>query len=218
MKFNNILNIVETNSPTTIDYDLLLEGSKIEYTPIRLPYALNSLEPYIDKETMNLHYNKHYKTYLKKLNELMGKKRPSLKELVINIKEKNDKIRFNAGGAYNHEIWWQMLTPDRKKLGHLEALFDRDFGSFNDFKNQFEEKATTILGSGWCWLVTNDNKLSIVTTPNQDNPLMNSLGTPVLGIDMWEHAFYLKHGPDKKGWVNNFFKAVNWDFCNAVVG
>ena len=147
----------------------------------------------------------------------MGKRRPPLKELVSDIKGKNDKIRFNAGGAYNHEIFWQMLTPDKKKMGNLEELINKEFGSFDKFKDEFEEQATTILGSGWCWLVTKGNKLEIVTTPNQDNPLMDNMGTPVLGIDMWEHAYYLKHGPEKKGWVKDFFKVVNWDYCNAIV-
>ena len=210
---NNFLNQVEA----ILDNTVVLEAKKGDYTAIKLPYALNALEPYIDKETMNRHYNKHYKTYLKKLNDLMGKRRPPLKELVSDIKGKNDKIRFNAGGAYNHEIFWQMLTPDKKKMGNLEELINKEFGSFDKFKDEFEEQATTILGSGWCWLVTKGNKLEIVTTPNQDNPLMDNMGTPVLGIDMWEHAYYLKHGPEKKGWVKDFFKVVNWDYCNAIV-
>jgi superoxide dismutase, Fe-Mn family len=210
---NNFLNQVEA----ILDNTVVLEAKKGDYTAIKLPYALNALEPYIDKETMNRHYNKHYKTYLKKLNDLMGKRRPPLKELVSDIKGKNDKIRFNAGGAYNHEIFWQMLTPDKKKMGKLEELINKEFGSFDKFKDEFEEQATTILGSGWCWLVTKGNKLEIVTTPNQDNPLMDNMGTPVLGIDMWEHAYYLKHGPEKKGWVKDFFKVVNWDYCNAIV-
>jgi len=210
---NKFLNQVEA----ILDNTVVLEAKKGDYTAIKLPYALNALEPYIDKETMNRHYNKHYKTYLKKLNDLMGKRRPPLKELVLDIKGKNDKIRFNAGGAYNHEIFWQMLTPDKKKMGNLEELINKEFGSFDKFKDEFEEQATTILGSGWCWLVTKGNKLEIVTTPNQDNPLMDNMGTPVLGIDMWEHAYYLKHGPEKKGWVKDFFKVVNWDYCNAIV-
>jgi len=210
---NKFLNQVEA----ILDNTVVLEAKKGDYTAIKLPYALNALEPYIDKETMNRHYNKHYKTYLKKLNDLMGKRRPPLKELVSDIKGKNDKIRFNAGGAYNHEIFWQMLTPDKKKMGNLEELINKEFGSFDKFKDEFEEQATTILGSGWCWLVTKGNKLEIVTTPNQDNPLMDNMGTPVLGIDMWEHAYYLKHGPEKKGWVKDFFKVVNWDYCNAIV-
>jgi len=210
---NKFLNQVEA----ILDNTVVLEAKKGDYTAIKLPYALNALEPYIDKETMNRHYNKHYKTYLKKLNDLMGKRRPPLKELVSDIKGKNDKIRFNAGGAYNHEIFWQMLTPDKKKMGNLEELINKEFGSFDKFKDEFEEQATTILGSGWCWLVTKGNKLEIVTTPNQDNPLMDNLGTPILGLDMWEHAFYLKNGPDKDKYINSFFKVVNWDYCNAAI-
>lgn len=216
MKFNNVLTLLENKQPAILGIDSLLsEGkSKKDYTPVKLPYALDSLEPYIDKETMSFHYNKHYKGYVNKLNELTTQRIP-LEELVRNIKGRNDKVRFNAGGAYNHQLFWMMLSPDKSQpKGRLLELIDKKYGSIKEFKDKFLDKATAIMGSGWCWLVVNDGKLDIVTTPNQDNPLMDNLGTPLIGIDMWEHAYYLKHGPYKQSWGYNFFKVLNWDYAN----
>ena len=216
MNFNNILQAIENNSNIIIE-DVLLESKNNDYKPITLPYELNSLEPYIDKKTMGLHYNKHYKGYIKKLNELT-KLRTPLDKLITNIGSKNDKIRFNAGGAYNHQLYWQMMTPDTKPIfGDIKEAIEKKYGSYKDFTEAFLEKATTIMGSGWCWLVLKAGKLDLVTTPNQDNPLMDNLGTPVLGIDMWEHAFYLKHGPEKKDYVKDFLKVIDWHYCNSVL-
>jgi Fe-Mn family superoxide dismutase len=219
MKFDLVYTILENKQPLNLDIDSLLSEAKNnkDYTPVKLPYALDSLEPYIDKETMSFHYNKHYKGYINKLNELT-KQRTPLEELVKNIKGKSDKVRFNAGGAYNHQLFWMMLTPDRvQPKGAILELINKKYGSMKGFKEKFLEKATTIMGSGWCWLVVKDGKLDIVTTPNQDNPLMDNLGTPLVGIDMWEHAYYLKHGPDKQSWGDNFFKVINWDYANLFL-
>jgi Fe-Mn family superoxide dismutase len=219
VKFNNVFTLLESNKPATLRIDSLLSEAKTnkDYIPIKLSYSLDALEPFIDKQTMSFHYNKHYKGYINKLNELISSRTP-LEELVKNIKGKNDKVRFNAGGAYNHQLFWNMLSPEKSKPNEmLQELIDKKFGSMDKFKEKFLEKATTIMGSGWCWLVIKDNKLDIVTTPNQDNPLMDNLGTPLLGIDMWEHAYYLKHGPDKQGWGKDFYKVVNWNYANLFV-
>jgi Fe-Mn family superoxide dismutase len=219
VKFNHVFNLLENKQPITLELDTLLGEAKSnkDYTPVKLPYSLNALEPFIDEQTMSFHYNKHYKGYVNKLNELISSRTP-LEELVKNIKGKNDKVRFNAGGAYNHQLFWNMLSPEKTKPNDtLQELIDKKFGSMDKFKEKFLEKATTIMGSGWCWLVIKDGKLDIVTTPNQDNPLMDNLGTPLLGIDMWEHAYYLKHGPDKQGWGKDFFKVVNWNYANLFV-
>jgi len=216
MKFDNVLKAIENNS-TVIMEGVLLEGKNDDYKPIKLPYEFGALEPYIDKHTMELHNNKHYKGYINKLNELT-KLRTPLDKLVTNIGNKNDKVRFNAGGAYNHQLFWQMMTPDAKPIfGDIKEAIESKYKSYKDFTEIFSEKATTIMGSGWCWLVLKAGKLDIVITHNQDNPLMDNLGTPVLGIDMWEHAFYLKHGPDKKDYVKDFLKVIDWHYCNSVL-
>jgi len=216
MKFDNVLKAIESDS-TVIMEGILLEGKNDDFKPIKLPYEFGALEPYIDKHTMELHYNKHYKGYINKLNELT-KLRTPLDKLVINIGSKNDKVRFNAGGAYNHQLFWQMMTPDAKPIfGDIKEAIESKYKSYKDFTEVFSEKATTIMGSGWCWLVLKAGKLDIVVTHNQDNPLMDNLGTPVLGIDMWEHAFYLKHGPDKKDYVKDFLKVIDWHYCNSVL-
>ena len=216
MKFDNVLKAIENNS-TVIMEGVLLEGKNDDYKPIKLPYEFGALEPHIDKHTMELHYNKHYKGYINKLNELT-KLRTPLDKLVTNIGNKNDKVRFNAGGAYNHQLFWQMMTPDAKPIfGDIKEAIESKYKSYKDFTEIFSEKATTIMGSGWCWLVLKAGKLDIVITHNQDNPLMDNLGTPVLGIDMWEHAFYLKHGPDKKDYVKDFLKVIDWHYCNSVL-
>jgi len=214
INFDTVYGILEGTK--SLELNLIEEGNKEDYKPIKLPYALDALEPYIDADTMNKHYNKHYKGYINKLNELT-KQRIPLVDLVKNIKGKNDKVRFNAGGAYNHQLFWQMMTPDKTSpKGVFKEMFERKYKDMGNFKSQFLEHATTIMGSGWCWLVLRNGKLDIVTTGNQDNPLMENLGVPLLGIDMWEHAFYLKHGPDKEGYGNDFFKVINWEYANAV--
>jgi len=213
MNFNQVFTLLKENNTQLV----LEKVENKDYKRIKLPYELDSLEPYIDKKTMDFHYNKHYKGYVDKLNELISSRQP-LEQLVQNIKGRSDKVRFNAGGAYNHQIFWLMLSPEKTQpKGQLLELINKKYGSVQGFKEQFLEKATTIMGSGWCWLVIKDNKLDIVTTPNQDNPLMDNLGTPLLGIDMWEHAFYLKHGPDKKQYGEDFFKVINWNYGNIVV-
>ena len=184
--------------------------------PVKLPYALDALEPYIDAETMNLHYNKHYKGYVKKLNAaLPATNKQDLLSIVKKAKSKKDAIRNNAGGAYNHQLFWNMMSPDRKTIsGPIRELIEKQYKSFDNFKAKFVEEALAHFGSGWLWLVKKGNKLELIPTNNQDNPLMDSDVTILLGIDVWEHAYYKKYGPNREKYIKQFLKIVNWDYCN----
>jgi Fe-Mn family superoxide dismutase len=190
----------------------------------KLPYSYSSLKQFIDSETMNIHYNKHYKTYVEKLNKALSKRKSGhsdLKKIVQNISQYNKVIRNNAGGAFNHALFWNMLSPTPKKLkGELLERIISEFGSFKQFKTSFEETAKSKFGSGWVWLVINkNNKLKIVTTDNQDNPLMDTIkdgGIPILGLDLWEHAYYLKYQNKRDEYISNFWKVVNWDFVTKL--
>ena len=184
--------------------------------PVKLPYALDALEPYIDAETMNLHYNKHYKGYVKKLNAaLPATNKLDLLSIVKKAKSKKDAIRNNAGGAYNHQLFWNMMSPDRKTIsGPIRELIEKQYKSFDNFKAIFVEEALAHFGSGWLWLVKKGNKLELIPTNNQDNPLMDSDVTILLGIDVWEHAYYKKYGPNREKYIKQFLKIVNWDYCN----
>lgn len=197
--------------------ELILESTG-DYKPVKLPYAFDALEPHIDAETMKLHYNKHYKGYVKKLNEAIGANKPELKDLVTKAAKRKDAIKNNAGGAYNHQIWWSVMTPDRHPIrGIIKEKIEKDYKSVENFYKEFTESAKTHFGSGWCWLVLKNNKLKIVQTDNQDNPLMYGQGKPILGIDVWEHAYYKKYGPDRERYIKNFLKVVNWDYCNVLL-
>ena len=197
--------------------DLILE--KVGgYKPVKLPYAFDGLEPYIDEETMKLHYNKHYKGYIKKLNDAVTSTKTPLEKLVTQAAKRKDRVRNNAGGAYNHQIWWSMMTPDRHPIrGKIKEKIEKDFKSVENFYKEFTDSAKMHFGSGWCWLVLKNNKLKIIQTDNQDNPLMFNDGVPILGIDVWEHAYYKKYGPDRERYIKNFLKIINWDYCNALL-
>ena len=189
-----------------------IEGIKA----IKLPYALDALEPSIDAETMNLHFNKHYKGYVKKLNAaLPATNKQDLLSIVKKAKSKKDAIRNNAGGAYNHQLFWNMMSPGRKTIsGPIRELIEKQYKSFDNFKAIFVEEALSHFGSGWLWLVKKGNKLELIPTNNQDNPLMYSDVTILLGIDVWEHAYYKKYGPNREKYIKQFLKIVNWDYCN----
>ena len=195
--------------------DLILESVE-GIKPVKLPYALDALEPYIDAETMDLHYNKHYKGYVKKLNAaLPATNKQDLLSIVKGAKSKKDDIRNNAGGAYNHQLFWNMMTPDRKAIsGEIRDLIEKQYKSVENFKAKFVEEALAHFGSGWLWLVKKGNKLELIPTNNQDNPLMDSDVTILLGVDVWEHAYYKKYGPNREKYIKQFLKIVNWDYCN----
>jgi Fe-Mn family superoxide dismutase len=190
----------------------------------KLPYSYSALKPFIDPETMNFHYNKHYKGYVDKLNDALLKKKYGdldLEKIIKSISRYDKTIRNNAGGAFNHALFWNMLSPKPMKLkGELETKIKKEFKSFNNFKKEFETIAKERFGSGWVWLVlTSQNRLKIMSTPNQDNPLMNVIeggGFPLLGLDLWEHAYYLKYRNKRDEYITNFWKVVNWDFVSKM--
>ncbi|MGN1401659.1 MAG: superoxide dismutase SodA [Bacillus sp. (in: firmicutes)] len=185
-----------------------------------LPYGYDALEPYIDKETMNIHHTKHHNTYVTNLNnalegnqELQAK---SIEDLVANLDAVPESIRTavrnNGGGHANHSLFWQLLSPEGggEPKGAVAEAINSEFGSFDQFKENFAKAATTRFGSGWAWLVVNNGKLEITSTPNQDSPLSEGK-TPILGLDVWEHAYYLKYQNKRPEYIANFWNVVNWD-------
>jgi Fe-Mn family superoxide dismutase len=198
--------------------------SAFDFKQTPLPYAYKDLEPIIDAMTMEIHYTKHAAAYVKALNEAAVaeiksmNETPSVEIILANISKYSSKLRNNAGGHYNHELFWKCMTnkPMFKPMGKLAAAIDKDFGSFENFKTQFSDAAKTRFGSGWAWLIiTADKKLKITSTPNQDNPLMDIAeikGTPLLGLDVWEHAYYLKYQNKRPDYINNWWGVANWDF------
>jgi Fe-Mn family superoxide dismutase len=198
----------------------------IMYKPVLLPYSYSDLEPSIDAETMNVHYNKHYLGYLNNLNDEFKKyDLPILpiQTLIKNIDDFSQNIRNNAGGYYNHSLFWKMLTPINNKSNNLpigisKNIIDRDFGSFEMFKKLIENTAKKRFGSGWVWWIVMPNgQTRIVETPYQDNPQMYYDCHILLGIDVWEHAYYLKYKADRMKYVNNIFDIINWDYCNKIL-
>ncbi len=184
-----------------------------------LPYAHDALEPYIDKATMEIHHGKHHNAYVTNLNKavegtaLEGK---SLEELFKNVSRHPAAVRNNGGGHYNHSLFWTLMKKNGggKPSGKLASDIDSTFGSFDEFKKQFSNAAATRFGSGWAWLIVSNGKLSICSTPNQDNPLMDVAevkGTPILGLDVWEHAYYLKYQNRRPEYIENWFNVINWD-------
>jgi len=184
-----------------------------------LPYDYDALEPYIDGQTMDIHYNKHHNAYLTKFQkaiegtELEDK---SLEELMANAGQHGPGVRNQGGGYYNHIVFWNSMSPSGggKPTGSLASAIDSEFGSFDDFKEQFTNAGVTLFGSGFVWLIVSNGKLDIVQTPNQDNPLMDVApknGEPIMALDVWEHAFYLKYQNRKPEYVENWWNVVNWD-------
>ena len=190
----------------------------------KLPYGYASLRRFIDPETMKFHYQKHYKGYVNKLNSALRKKEygdVELEKIVKQISKYNTTIRNNAGGAFNHALFWKMLSPTpQKPNSEILDKIKKDFGSYREFKERFESVAKKRFGSGWVWLViTKSGRLKVMSTQNQDNPLMNIFdkgGFPVLGLDLWEHAYYLKYQNKRDEYIQNFWDAINWKFVNEL--
>jgi len=189
-----------------------------------LPYATDALEPHIDKQTMEIHHGKHHQAYVTNLNKaLEGKPEAgqSIEEIVKNISKFPAPVRNNGGGHYNHSLFWEVIGPNKggEPTGELAAAINEAFGSFADFKTKFAEAGATRFGSGWAWLsVGADKKLVVSSTPNQDNPLMDVAevkGTPILGMDVWEHAYYLKYQNRRPDYIAAFWNVVNWDAVAA---
>ena len=189
------------------------------YSLPALPYAFDALEPVIDKTTMEIHHGKHHQGYVNNLNaaiegaEFQDK---SLEEIFKNMSNYPVAVRNNGGGHWNHSMFWEILGPEGGDMpsGSLLSAIEERFGNFEQFKEEFNKAATTRFGSGWAWLIVDaDGQLEVTSTPNQDNPLMDvadKQGTPVLGIDVWEHAYYLKYQNRRPEYVGNFWKVINW--------
>lgn len=185
----------------------------------QLPYAFDALEPYIDKQTMEIHHDKHHGGYVNNLNkavegtDLEGK---SLEDLLKSVSKYPVAVRNNGGGHFNHSLFWTVMKKGGGGLpsGELAEAINSAFGSFEEFKNKFSNAAATRFGSGWAWLISIDGKLDVTSTPNQDNPLMDvaeKKGTPILGLDVWEHAYYLKYQNKRPDYVSNWWNVVNWE-------
>ena len=184
----------------------------------KLHYSYNSLEPHIDARTMEIHHTKHHAGYTTKLNAAIADTpldQHSIEEILSNLDMSNAAVRNNGGGFYNHCLFWQVMSPDANALsGDLADAIDRSFGSFDQFKADFSAAAATQFGSGWAWLCAKKGgDLEVCSTPNQDNPLMPGVGcggTPILGLDVWEHAYYLNYQNRRPDYINAFFSVINW--------
>ncbi len=184
-----------------------------------LPYASDALEPFIDKTTMEIHHGKHHNAYVTNLNAAIvgtDAEKLSIEEICKNIGKYPVAVRNNGGGHYNHSLFWKILQKNEggAPSGALAAAIDAAFGSFDKFKEEFAKAATTRFGSGWAWLIKKeDGSLAITSTPNQDNPLMDIAevkGTPLLGLDVWEHAYYLKYQNKRPDYITAFWNVINW--------
>jgi Fe-Mn family superoxide dismutase len=192
----------------------------MSFTLPKLNYALEALQPNIDRRTMEIHHGKHHQGYTNNLNgaiegtDLEGK---SIESILEKLDMDNKAVRNNGGGFYNHSLFWEILSPNGGGVpnGELGAAIDNAFGSFEAFKEQFSAAAKTQFGSGWAWLcVHKGGKVEVCSTPNQDNPLMQGVGcggTPILGLDVWEHAYYLNYQNRRPDYVEAFFNIINWD-------
>lgn len=189
----------------------------------QLPYAYDALEPHIDARTMEIHHGKHHAGYTNNLNnaiagtDLEGK---SIEDILTKLDMNNGAVRNNGGGYYNHDLFWKVMSPNGggNPTGAIAGAIDAAFGSYEAFKDEFSKAAATRFGSGWAWLCVKDGKLEVCSTPNQDNPLMPGVGctgTPVLGLDVWEHAYYLNYQNRRPDYINAFFNVINWDEVNA---
>ncbi|WP_419959014.1 superoxide dismutase [Psychrobacillus sp. BM2] len=185
-----------------------------------LPYAYDALEPHIDKETMNIHHTKHHNTYVTNVNNALADhsdlQDKSVEELIANLDAVPEAIRTavrnNGGGHANHSLFWQILSPNGggNPTGELASAIDAKFGSFDAFKEEFAKAATTRFGSGWAWLSVANGELEVSSTANQDSPIMEGK-TPLLGLDVWEHAYYLNYQNRRPDYIGSFWNVVNWD-------
>jgi Fe-Mn family superoxide dismutase len=207
--------------PLINTFGQIQSNQEINYQQLPLPFAYNALEPYIDAMTMEIHHTKHAAGYTKNLNdacvaEKVDIKTKSITSLLASISAYSTKMRNNAGGHYNHELFWQIMKPAPSSMptGVLAKMIEANFGSFSDFQKAFSEAAKNRFGSGWAWLIVNEkNNLVICSTPNQDNPLMDTAeikGFPLMGLDVWEHAYYLKYQNKRADYINNWWNLVNW--------
>lgn len=194
------------------------------FTLPTLPYSFDGLEPHIDKMTMEIHHGKHHKAYVDNLNKALVELKSTadnLEEICKNISSYNTAVRNNAGGHYNHSLFWNLMSPKGggEPTGKILEVINSNFTSFEEFKKKFNETSTKRFGSGWAWLVKkSDGTFEITSTPNQDNPLMDVAdvkGTPIMGIDVWEHAYYLKYQNKRADYLTAWWNVVNWEKVNS---
>ncbi len=192
-----------------------------EFSLPKLNYSFTSLEPVIDSVTMRVHYTKHHQGYVINLNNaLKSQPQKSLDSILMSVSKYPTAVRNNAGGHFNHTLFWECLTPGGKELkGDLLQEITKTYGSLDSLQKLMTTQGTTLFGSGWVWLIVNkDNKLQVITSINQDNPIMDLApiqGAPILGIDVWEHAYYLKYQNKRADYLKNIWKIINWEFVSA---
>ena len=184
-----------------------------------LPYASDALEPNFDKTTMEIHHGKHHNAYVTNLNNAVKGtewENKKIEEILANISKLTPAVRNNGGGHYNHSLFWTVIGPNKggQPSGELAQAIDKKFGSFDKFKEEFSNAGATRFGSGWAWLIVANGELEVTSSPNQDNPLMDiaeKKGTPILGLDVWEHAYYLKYQNRRPDYIAAFWNVVDWD-------
>lgn len=189
------------------------------FTLPALPYGYSALAPHIDARTMEIHHSRHHQGYVNNLNNALkdsGDSDKSIESILKSVSSYSTAVRNNGGGHYNHSLFWEVMSPDGggEPSGDLLSAINSTFGSFSKFREEFSSAASTRFGSGWAWLIVQDGKLRVTSTPNQDNPLMDiaeQRGTPVLGLDVWEHAYYLKYQNNRGEYISAFWEVVNWD-------
>ena len=191
------------------------------FTLPQLPYEYSALEPHIDARTMEIHHTKHHQGYTDKLNAALDGQpewqEKSIEEILQNLDQLptdiQTAVRNNGGGFYNHSLFWNIMSPrgGGEPTGELAAAITDSFGSFDGFKKEFETSAAGRFGSGWAWLVVTNGELDVVSTPNQDNPIMDNSGTPLLGLDVWEHAYYLHYQNRRPDYISAWWNVVNWE-------
>ncbi len=200
-------------------------ASSVNFSLPALPYSPDALEPFIDKTTMEIHHGKHHNAYVDNLNKALATKNNQLKleGLLVTISSYEKTVRNNAGGHYNHSLFWELMRPttgsSNMPEGKILEALNNSFGSFESFKTQFTECALKRFGSGWAWLYAEGRQLKIGSTPNQDNPLMNDAeikGAPLLALDVWEHAYYLKYQNKRADYITNWWNVVNWNKVTAL--
>ena len=198
----------------------------MSFTLPQLDYAYDALEPHIDSRTMEIHHSKHHQGYTNKLNaaiEGTNQESKNIRQILTDLDMNNMALRNNAGGYFNHKLFWEIMNPNNKTemSTDLSSAIDNSFGSFDNFCASFSNAAATRFGSGWAWLCVKDGKLEICSTSNQDNPLMPSIGcggSPILGIDVWEHAYYLNYQNRRPDYVSAFFNVINWGVVSEKFG
>lgn len=195
----------------------------MKYTLPKLSYSYDALEPFIDARTMEIHHTKHHQTYVDKLNEALAKHseldKKKIEELLMDINSVPEDIRTavrnHGGGHVNHSMFWEILKKDVKISPAFNKIIDKEFGSFDKFKEQFSAAAMAVFGSGWAWLVLSNGKLEIISTGKQDSPIMENK-IPIMGLDVWEHAYYIKHMWNRKAYVEAFWNIINWAKVNEL--